>query len=1030
MELREIISCYPKNKDRWEKLQILYNNSKIVPFLGAGMSTPVYSLWAESIKHILNGTIDENNHLDALFSENKYEEACEYVKNTVGTNVFIERVQSEFSSKKITECSEEEWKKVNSCCLNEVFYGPVFTTNFDKVIEYSYNSNFDNEYRLSNMQKSWSIIYDAIREYNHNIFKIHGDVDDPDSWVFSKQQYIEAYGRPDFVAVIKTVCENMTFLFLGCSLTENDRFVKVLREVVEGFENRNISIRNYAFMSLPDGNGKSDEDIRVEIEKKERELGNLGIFPIWYPYKKHESVATLLKALKESVDIECEYEDDQTGKEKHFNLFSSRISVNEAFVDDCFEHYSISSNLDCSPSNPIQLDRIVELVEANNLLYIEGRYGSGKTVLSKRIQWELQKKYKTLFFRVEDFIKNDKITEALIKTKKKCFVFIDAVDKIVDNCKNPDVLSGLCKKIESVVKNKNNTVILNSRLYFHIGESTSDEDYISANFALEMSRDSLHVIKTNGFTKKEQYETFFKNINKEFGSNIDLTGKTIKQWHKKSPLSCQVPLFAYAIGTYYYGKQKQMKGQTYLESDILPDNKMIIYEEFVKNTIKGRFREECMVSHAVDNMYQKYEQILRLIAIKMINKMRNKIDYKEDSANSQDFSYDEIYGISVSEFDVQIQQRLHDMISEGKRSEFSLSDAINNYFFHVYESEIDDTLQVRFSDINVMSCFAADYIYEIVAELWLCKDDDELKRNYKSIINRLGLVELQPQVMDFLICKIRNVDSDNRDMLLVNILKCINIYNSEQNVSPENVKAMLVLYILFIKFSHKSYIGFGAANVLKSFYRLCMIAKAFNINGVHVEGDHRYLAERYFMECTFIECKIKRLNYKYYNFTRSRIVDTLFEQCNFLDTIFVDATLKNVTFKLCTIKKTFEKTIFVDEVVIENSIINQVKFEDIKTENKGSRIRFVGCTMQGVTICDLASNALCIKLECCTWDDIKIRSCKGIAIDVINSTKKSKISVGSNCEIYSDTPEWFDGEVKSLDSLDNNDIRKKRMSAK
>jgi hypothetical protein len=84
MDLIDILSCYNKNEERWENLKKLYNISKIIPFIGAGMSVPIYPQWADAIRNILNGDEDELTMLDTYFAENNYEGACEYVKEKIG----------------------------------------------------------------------------------------------------------------------------------------------------------------------------------------------------------------------------------------------------------------------------------------------------------------------------------------------------------------------------------------------------------------------------------------------------------------------------------------------------------------------------------------------------------------------------------------------------------------------------------------------------------------------------------------------------------------------------------------------------------------------------------------------------------------------------------------------------------------------------------------------------------------------------------------------------------------------------------
>lgn len=1029
MELNEILSCWNRNEDRWKKLKGLYENSKIIPFIGAGMSTPVYPMWSDAIRNILNGDKKEVDELNELFDQNKYEDACEYVKEKINNNGFIERVRSEFSENKINKSSEIERGKVNSNCLPDIFNGPIFTTNFDKMLEHCYNNNFDNIYSLSNMTHSWAVIYDAIRNYNHNLYKIHGDIDDVNSWVFSRQQYEDVYGREEFLKVIRTVCESMNFLFMGCSLTESDRYINVLSEVVESFSDKQIIIQNFAFISLPNGENKTMEDLNREIELKDRHLSGMGILPIWYPYGQHEVIPVLLKALKNKSIVTSQFPKDKTRKAKHFNLFSSNLHVCDAFVDDCFESYSYDSSLARTDTYPINLNEIVELIKTNNLVFIEGKYGSGKTVLSIRVQWELKKNYDTLFFKAEDFYENEEIFEMLNTIERKCYVIIDGIDKLVDNSINLDNLDNLCEMVDAIINANNNiSFILNSRIYCRINSTTSDKnELISMYVALAMQRDNLIVIKTKGFFEKSKYERFFENIGSNY--NNRLTSTIIKQWHKKSPLSCQVPLFAYVIGEYYYNTINKKTKNSDSGENVLPDNKMIIYEGFIRKTIKGRFQEESLNGTINEDLYAIYESLLRKIAIRMIHEMRKSIDYSEDVFTAQEFSDKEIYAIDVKDFDEELQISLRELLDKSKKKEGILSDAINNYFFYLGSTDRHSNTIVRFSDINVMCCFAAAYIFDVIGKIVKYDSEKHVEEHFGELKIALGWVELQPQVMDFLMCKIQELSAIERKILLNNILVYIKKYNQTQDVSEENVRAMLVLYIIFIKCFQNSYKSIGMLNFFKTFYRLCMTAKALNINGEHCEGGHRYLAERYFMDCSFIEYEFKRLNYKYYNFSRSHIINCSFEQCNFLDNEFVNTELRDSKFRLCTLKTKFKKTIIEGNIKIENSIINEANFEAIEVKNinntnninniKGT-IHFKGCTMLNMIIHDTDAKGLKILLEDCILGDIKIKKCKRIGIEIKECIKKKEISIDPNSLIYSNQKSFFSGSVKSLDYFENN----------
>lgn len=1021
MDLKEILKCYYKNEEYWEQLVDLYTNSRIVPFIGAGMSAPIYPQWKNAIINILNGNKEERAYVEHLLNDNHYEDACEYVRRKISQNGFINRVSEEFSIKKIVNTSEENRKRVNSSYLPDVFNGPVFTTNFDRTIEYFYDNNFDDSYRLSNMNLAWASIFAAIRDYKHNIYKIHGDINDANSWVFSKQEYEAVYGRKEFVEVIETVCQNMNFLFMGCSLTEGDRYVRLLSTVTKNLNDKGVNARNFAFVSLPDDKGKTHEQLNNEIEEKNRYLSDLGIIPIWYPCDRHEAISVLLSALKGNDVTTSVFVGDKTDKKKHFNLFSSEISVKDAFVDDCFDIYNYSG-LERSALNPINLQNIIKLAKENDLLYIEGDYGSGKTVLSTMMQWELKKNYKTLYFDAKNFFENTEISAQLINFEGRCFVFVDGIDILIDISLTLSNLNLFCERIYSIIKhNRNITFVVTSRMYCHIDPQKGD-DLISMYVALEMQRDELIVIRTNGFVDKNKYETFFSNINPDVTSINNLNAKTIKEWHKKSPSSCQVPLFAYAIGTYYYDKQKSNKGSEN-SGELLPDNKMIVYEKFVQKTIQGRFKEESLLGTINKDLYEKYDTLLRNLAIRMIHEMRHKINYKEDVSLSQEFSKEEAYEVNIKAFSEEIQRLLLEVVIESRAKGVLLSDAINNYFFTIKESEPNHELTVRFSDLNVMSCFAAEYIYDVIIKIAKSHDDNNIKGVYDEIIKELGMVELQPQVIDFLICKIEVLDNRVLDSLLYNILKYIKIYNQEQIVSEEVVRAALLLYIIFIKFWVKTYKSTGIPNFFKTFYRLCMTAKSLNINGKHIDGDHRYLAERYFMNCSFIEYQFKRLNYKFYNFSKSRIINSSFEQCNFLDNVFFEACIKNSNFKLCTIKTKFEKTTIGGVVIIDNSILDNFVLDNIPQNENGSILMFKGCTIIKLTIRNTDNRFLKLIFENCIVSDLKIKNCKGLAVEINECVIKNKISIDVNSNVYSRNTEFFDKSVKSLDNLEEYDFR-------
>ena len=134
------------------------------------------------------------------------------------------------------------------------------------------------------------------------ILKLHGTVNDPETYIFSKAQYNSAYGddasfdytRP-LAKTLRQIFVSHSLLFLGCSL-EQDRILSLFQDVVNS---RAFDIPNhFALLSKPSDHGK--------YLAKEELLEQAKIRPIWYPAINGEDGKSdhsgLEKLLKLAID--------------------------------------------------------------------------------------------------------------------------------------------------------------------------------------------------------------------------------------------------------------------------------------------------------------------------------------------------------------------------------------------------------------------------------------------------------------------------------------------------------------------------------------------------------------------------------------------------------------------------------------------------------------------------------------------------------------------------------------------------------
>ena len=463
----KIIKCWSTNEKRWNALKMQYDDKRVIPFVGAGMSVPIYPDWGQALKDVLNGTKKEKEKLENYLSKNQYEMASQYVRKTKG-NGFFESLDDVFDPKKIIEHVNKKDEPASSL-LPEVFRsGLLVTTNFDTVLEHYYKNenSFLNVITLSNLRDNKGLINKSVRENSHVLLKIHGDINDHDSLVFTKEQNNKVYGNEIFVKGLQKLIESKIFLFLGCSCIGENRYIKVFKKVMD--EDK----QNFAFLSLPKRKKKQiKEEYIDEVKKRDKELIDWGVFPIWYPYNKHESVKHLLQKLKEVItdSIENDLNTDQKIK-KGMAEHKSQIR-NETLLpwikDSIYQKASLSFNalypklfitpkLNNLTTNNYKYSEIQELVQLNlnKNIVITGDAGIGKSTLLKYI-----------YLYQENLVKGIKQAPVFYYLKATDYLSVSNKNQ-KENETNDEIIKNYFEHVKSIlddsgnISNNENSVIL------------------------------------------------------------------------------------------------------------------------------------------------------------------------------------------------------------------------------------------------------------------------------------------------------------------------------------------------------------------------------------------------------------------------------------------------------------------------------------------------------------------------------------------------------------------------------------------
>lgn len=264
---------------------------RLVLFLGSGVSASANTRSGEKIKnwegflrHTAN-TIPEEEAKSlalALIERNELLLACEVIKRKSDPSRWSDILYDEFA--KIGEPSALHR------AIMSLKQRIVITTNFDKLVENAWVNLEANATRFpSVVTRLDSDVFRLLRDDRSYIIKLHGSIDDENSIIFTKTDYLErAYGNWAYSTFMHMMLLTHTFLFIGFSM--NDPAVSYL---IESYAQKYPHLRpHYTFQPTP---------IHPELIDISKRLRKLYIIP-YDPSNDHEQLPLHIRALAQSAD--------------------------------------------------------------------------------------------------------------------------------------------------------------------------------------------------------------------------------------------------------------------------------------------------------------------------------------------------------------------------------------------------------------------------------------------------------------------------------------------------------------------------------------------------------------------------------------------------------------------------------------------------------------------------------------------------------------------------------------------------------
>jgi len=192
---------------------------KIVVFVGAGLSISAgFPNWSELVITILDGIGDRDSKIP------KYIKAIQ--EDILTPLEVLSKIEEyhEFAIEYLEKAIKKPKIGIKSTIHEKIseLSSMIITTNYDSLLE-----NTLSDYEKISYTNSYKIA--KISEYDKYIFKIHGDIDEPDKCILFPQQYKKLYEDETASSIfeLKKIISDKSLLFLGFSL--NDPYINYIR---------------------------------------------------------------------------------------------------------------------------------------------------------------------------------------------------------------------------------------------------------------------------------------------------------------------------------------------------------------------------------------------------------------------------------------------------------------------------------------------------------------------------------------------------------------------------------------------------------------------------------------------------------------------------------------------------------------------------------------------------------------------------------------------------------------------------------
>lgn len=287
-ELRGDTHWSERNAARFDQLCDRMASGDVVPFIGAGLSASGgFPTWKDHLRQQGRTAGFEATVVEGLLAEGLYEEIVDQIEQRRGDDVFAQELRDAFAKNGVIPATDY--------LIAELFQDTLITTNYDRLIEQSFDSGGGKEVEVLTP----ATILQPPDAAKVTVIKLHGNVDSPRSCILSKGQYAAAYGTDgiDLSLPIPQALDyyfrNSSLLFLGCGLNQ-DRTVRVFEAIKIKAKADGADLpQHFSIEQCP-----GDE---AALIARNEYLLRIGVTPIWFPTGDFDFVEGILRLARNEL---------------------------------------------------------------------------------------------------------------------------------------------------------------------------------------------------------------------------------------------------------------------------------------------------------------------------------------------------------------------------------------------------------------------------------------------------------------------------------------------------------------------------------------------------------------------------------------------------------------------------------------------------------------------------------------------------------------------------------------------------------